>query len=187
MNYANIKYCDIANGVGVRTTLFVSGCRVRCSGCFNTEAWDFNAGEIFDESVANKIWSSLEPQWVDGLTILGGEPFEPENQTALRPFLEETKRRFPNKSIWCFSGYIYNQDLLPVNGYRHTLDTESMLSCIDVLVEGPFILADHDVTLRFRGSSNQRIIDLAAMRSIGDLKSVIRWQDETVYSTRGRL
>ena len=187
MNYANIKYCDIANGVGVRTTLFVSGCRVMCPGCFNAEAWDFCAGEPFDDAVADKIWKSLEASWVDGLTILGGEPFEPENQAGLRPFLEETRLRFPAKGIWCFSGYLYDRDLLPADGRKHTGDTDAMLACIDVLVDGPFVAAERDVTLRFRGSSNQRLIDLTAMRATGDLHEIILWQDEKIYATRGQL
>ena len=180
MNYANIKYCDIANGVGVRTTLFVSGCRVHCPGCFNAEAWDFDAGQPFDEAVAEKIWKSLEPAWIDGLTLLGGEPFEPENQAVLRPFLEETRRRLPRKSIWCFTGYRYDQDLLPEEGRKHTADTDPMLACIDVLVDGPFIEAEHDITLRFRGSANQRLIDVPASRAAGD---VALWHDQEVYAT----
>ena len=180
MNYANIKYCDIANGVGVRTTLFVSGCRVHCPGCFNAEAWDFDAGLPFDDTVAEKLWKSLEPAWIDGLTLLGGEPFEPENQAVLRPFLEETRRRLPGKSIWCFTGYRYDRDLLPTDGRKRTDDTDAMLACIDVLVDGPYVAAEHDITLRFRGSANQRIIDLAASRAAGE---VVLWQDEEVYAT----
>ena len=180
MNYANIKYCDIANGVGVRTTLFVSGCRVHCPGCFNAEAWDFDAGQPFDEAVAEKIWKSLEPAWIDGLTLFGGEPFEPENQAVLRPFLEETRRRLPHKSIWCFTGYRYDQDLLPEEGRKHTADTDPMLACIDVLVDGPFIEAEHDITLRFRGSANQRLIDVPASKVAGD---VVLWHDQEVYAT----
>ncbi len=180
MNYANIKYCDIANGVGVRTTLFVSGCRVHCPGCFNAEAWDFDAGQPFDEAVAEKIWKSLEPAWIEGLTLLGGEPFEPENQAVLRPFLEETRRRFPAKNIWCFTGYRYDRDLLPEGGHRRTADTDAMLACIDVLVDGPFVAEEHDITLRFKGSANQRLIDLPASRAAG---SVVLWHDQEVYST----
>lgn len=187
MNYANVKYCDIANGVGVRTTLFVSGCRVKCPGCFNAEAWDFCAGEPFDETVAEEVWRSLESPWVEGLTILGGEPFEPENQAALRPFLEETRRRYPTKSVWCFSGYLYDRDLLPTTGRKHTRDTLPMLACIDVLIDGPFVADERDVTLRFRGSSNQRLINLAAMRAAGDLSTLVEWVDESLYATRGRM
>ena len=180
MNYANIKYCDIANGVGVRTTLFVSGCRVHCPGCFNAEAWDFDAGQPFDEAVAKKIWKSLEPAWIDGLTLLGGEPFEPENQAVLRPFLEETRRRLPHKSIWCFTGYRYDQDLLSEEGRKRTADTDPMLACIDVLVDGPFVEAEHDVTLRFKGSANQRLIDVPASQVAGN---VVLWHDQEVYAT----
>lgn len=165
MNYANIKFVDIADGAGVRTSLFVSGCRLHCKGCFNPETWSFDAGEPFDDAVAERIWKSLEPAWIDGLTVLGGEPFEPENQRVLRPFLEETRRRFPSKNIWCFTGYVYDRDLAPAGGARRTEDTDAMLDCIDVLVDGPFMEERHDVSLRFRGSSNQRLIDMAASRA----------------------
>ncbi len=193
MNYSKIKYCDIANGTGVRTTLFVSGCRVHCPGCFNTETWDFAGGEPFDETVCEQIWESIDHPWIEGLTVLGGEPFEPENQAALRPFLEETRRRFPNKSIWCFSGYRYDQDIAPENGRKHTQDTNGMLDCIDVLVDGPFIQDEYDITLRFHGSANQRLIDMAATRAAevealaagADPRSVepVLWTDQQIYST----
>jgi anaerobic ribonucleoside-triphosphate reductase activating protein len=180
MNYATIKQCDIANGPGVRTSLFVSGCRVHCPGCFNSEAWDFAAGQHFDDQVAERIWHSLEPAWVRGLSVLGGEPFEPENQQGLLPFLEETRRRFPAKDVWAFSGYLYDRDLAPADGRRHTEHTERLLACVDVLVDGPFVAAEHDITLRFRGSANQRLIDVAASRAAGE---VVWWHDETVYET----
>ncbi|MBR2835859.1 MAG: anaerobic ribonucleoside-triphosphate reductase activating protein [Coriobacteriales bacterium] len=193
MNYAAIKYCDIANGVGVRTTLFVSGCRVGCPGCFNAEAWDFDAGEPFSAEVQEKILKSLEPYWVAGLSVLGGEPFEPENQAALRPFLEKVREKFPQKTIWCYSGYVYDRDIAPAGGRKHTADTNAMLDCIDVLVDGPYIAAEHSVTLRFKGSDNQRLIDLAAMKPVrqGLLAAsldpaqapIILWQDENVYAT----
>lgn len=193
MNYSNIKFCDIANGVGVRTTLFVSGCRVHCPGCFNTETWDFASGEAFDDAVAERIWKSLGASWVDGLSVLGGEPFEPENQAVLRPFLEETRRRFPDKSIWCYTGYVLDRDLVPACGRKHTDDTLPMLDCIDVLVDGPFMACNHDISLRFKGSSNQRVLDLAATRAAwgaavsagGDLAAVepVPWHDEEVYAT----
>lgn len=193
VNYSAIKYCDIANGVGVRTSLFVSGCRVRCPGCFNQVAWDFAAGEPFDGAVAERIWASVADSWVDGITLLGGEPFEPENQAVLRPFLEETRLRFPAKDIWCFTGYVYDRDLAPATGSRHTADTDAMLACIDVLVDGPFLACEHDVSLRFRGSANQRLIDLPATRAArdaarasgGDPDAVppVPWKDEDVYAT----
>lgn len=190
MNYSAIKYCDIANGVGVRTTLFVSGCRVHCPGCFNEETWDFASGEPFDGTVAEQIWKSLEDSWVAGLTLLGGEPFEPENQAGLRPFLEETRRRFPGKTVWCFTGYLLDRDLAPEGGRKHTADTLPMLDCIDVLVDGPFKACEHDVSLRFKGSANQRIIDLAATRARAreldvslDAVEPVPWADEEVYAT----
>ena len=195
MNYANIKYCDIANGPGVRTTLFVSGCRVHCPGCFNEVAWDFCSGEVFDDAVAQRIWDSLEAPWVEGLTVLGGEPFEPENQAALRPFLEETRRRFPAKSIWCFTGYLLDRDILPVGGRKRTPDTDGMLACLDVLVDGPFLQAEYDISLRFRGSANQRIIDVPATLAAYQAAlsrneglaafSPVIWHDQKLYETRG--
>ncbi len=195
MNYATIKYFDIANGPGVRTTLFVSGCRVHCPGCFNEVAWDFCAGEAFTGEVAQRIWASMEAPWVEGLTVLGGEPFEPENQEALRPFLEETRRRYPAKSIWCFTGYLLDRDILPVSGRKRTQDTDAMLACLDVLVDGPFLQAEHDISLRFRGSANQRIIDVPATvaawraattrdESLAAFSPVI-WHDQKLYETRG--
>ena len=172
MNYANIKYCDIANGVGVRTTLFVSGCRVHCPGCFNAEAWNFDAGQPFDEAVAEKIWKSLEPAWIDGLTLLGGEPFEPENQAVLRPFLEETRRRLPRKSIWCFTGYRLDDELQRDGSHPRCEVTDAMLDCIDVLVDGRFREELKDISLQFRGSRNQRVIDMNETRRTG---VITRW------------
>lgn len=195
MNYANIKYCDIANGAGVRTTLFVSGCRVHCPGCFNEVAWDFAAGEPFDAAVQERIWASMEPAWVDGLTVLGGEPFEPENQAALVPFLQETRRRFPGKSVWCFTGYLLDRDILPQGGRKRTPDTDAMLACLDVLVDGPFLQAEYDISLRFRGSANQRLIDVPATLaarsqalaagSDPDALDPIPWTDSRIYAERG--
>ena len=181
MNYANIKFNDTANGPGVRTVVFVSGCRVRCQGCFNEEAWDFAAGEPFDDKVRQRVWESIDHPWVRGITILGGEPFEPENQAELVPFLRETRRRFPKKDIWCFSGYVFDRDLLPENGRRHVPGlTRALIECLDVLVDGPYIAAEHDITLRFRGSANQRVIDVPASLAAG---RAVLWQDEDVYAS----
>ena len=144
MNYAGIKYCDIANGLGCRTVLFVSGCRNACKGCFQPQTWDFSYGEPFDEKVQKEILDSLEPAYIAGLTLLGGEPFEEEN---------------PDKNIWAFTGYIYDRDLTE-GGRKFTKDTKEMLSLIDILVDGPFMEEKKDITLKFRGSSNQRVIDL---------------------------
>ena len=160
MNYAAIKKTDIANGEGVRVSLFVSGCRNHCKGCFNKDTWNFAFGTPFTLEVEDEILSALEPEYIAGLTVLGGEPFEEENQAVIAPFLQRVKARFPNKDIWCYTGYVYDRDILPDSGRKHTADTEAMLSCIDVLVDGPFIEELKDLTLPFRGSSNQRILRL---------------------------
>ncbi len=189
MNYSSIKYCDIANGPGVRTSLFVSGCRLHCKGCFNEVAWPFTSGEPFDEAAQQAVLKSLEPRYVHGITVLGGEPMEPENQEGLLPFLTQVRLRQPEKTIWCFTGYVL-EDLL-AGGRKSCEATPGLLRLIDVLVDGPFMMDLHDVSLRFRGSSNQRIIDLAAMRESGaldaeaaTLKGEVRlWTDDPVFST----
>ena len=172
MNYANIKYYDIADGEGVRTTLFVSGCTNRCKGCFQPETWDFGYGEPFTEAVQNQILESLEPSYINGLTLLGGEPFEPSNQAALLPFLRRVKARFPDKDIWAFTGFVYDRDLV-AGGRKHTGFTDEMLSYIDILVDGPFVEDEKDISLQFRGSANQRIIDLNKTRASGE---VVIWE-----------
>ena len=159
MNYCEIKKNDVANGEGVRVTLFVSGCTHHCKGCFNEIAWSFDAGKPFDEAVQESIYEALSPSWISGLTLLGGEPMEPENQRALLPFLKEVRKRFPTKNIWCFTGCVYERDLLAPSRWR-TEVTDEMLSCIDVLVDGPFVEDLKDISLVFRGSSNQRILRL---------------------------
>ena len=169
MNYAGIKYCDIANGLGCRTVLFVSGCRNHCEGCFQPQTWDFNYGEPFDEKVQKEVLDSLEPYYIQGLTLLGGEPMEPENQKALLPFVKKVKERYPNKNIWAFTGYIYDQDLVS-GGRKHTEDTDELLSLIDVLVDGPFRQEQKDISLKFRGSANQRILDLQKTRKSGKIE-----------------
>ncbi len=161
MNYAGIKFCDIANGKGCRTVLFVSGCRNACKGCFQPQTWDFLYGKSFDEAVQKEILKSLEPEYIQGLTLLGGEPFEPENQEALLPFMRRVKAAYPQKDVWAYTGYVYERDLVE-GGFRCTKDTRELLSMIDVLVDGPFIEEEKDITLKFRGSANQRIIDLRA-------------------------
>ena len=159
MNYAGIKYCDIANGTGCRTVLFVSGCRNACKGCFQPQTWDFGYGEPFVEKVQKEVLDSLAPDYITGITLLGGEPFEPENQKELVPFMRKVVAQYPNKNVWAFTGYIYDKDLV-AGGRRHTEDTDELLSMIDVLVDGPFIEELKDITLKFRGSSNQRVLDL---------------------------
>lgn len=160
MNYSVIKEFDIANGPGCRTTLFVSGCRNHCEGCFQPETWSFSYGQPFDDQTQQYILDSLEPDYVSGLTLLGGDPFEEENQEALLPLLEQIAQRYGGKkSIWAYTGYIFDRDLVP-GGRKHTAVTDRMLACLDVLVDGPFILAQKNIMLAFRGSSNQRILDM---------------------------
>lgn len=157
MNYCSIKKFDIANGTGVRVSLFVSGCRHRCEGCFNPESWSFSAGKPFDEAARSELFSALAFERISGLTLLGGEPLEPENQYELLPFLKEVKRRFPEKNIWCYTGCVLERDLLSPSAYRCEV-TDRLLSCIDVLVDGEFILSQKNISLTFRGSENQRIL-----------------------------
>lgn len=159
MNYANIKFNDIANGEGIRTSLFVSGCTHHCKNCFNRETWDFNYGKPFDIEVQDKIISSLAPNYINGLTLLGGEPMEPANQRALLDFVKRVKATYPDKTIWCYSGYLMDSELLsPSRAYCPW--TRELLSYIDILVDGEFVEELKDITLRFKGSSNQRIIDV---------------------------
>lgn len=178
MNYANIKYCDIANGVGVRTTLFVSGCTHRCPGCFNAEAWDFYAGDTFTEEVQQQVLDSLKPGYIAGLSILGGEPMEPANQRALLPFLKRVRRVCPDKDVWVYTGDMY-EDLVDPASPRHTEATDELLGLVDVLVDGPFVAELKDITLRFKGSSNQRLIDVPASRKAG---RPVLWQDDPLFA-----
>lgn len=173
MNYATIKPRDIANGPGVRVSLFVSGCTHRCPGCFNEEAWDFDYGQPFDQSTIDEILGLLQPDYVQGLTLLGGEPFDPRNQPAIVELLRQIKAKYPNKSIWAFTGYLFDRDILP-GRLGESAITWEYLSYLDVLVDGPFIQARKNLTLRFRGSDNQRLIDVPASLSRGE---VVLWQD----------
>ena len=170
MNYATIKNCDIANGPGVRVSLFVSGCTHRCKGCFNEVAWDFNYGEPFTEDTVNAILAMLRPSYVRGLTLLGGEPFEPQNQGAVVELLRKIKQEMPEKSIWAFSGYLFDKDILS----GRLGDCSEYLSYLDVLVDGPFVEAKKNLSLRFRGSENQRLIDVPASLASGE---IVLWQD----------
>ncbi len=169
MNYCNIKYCDIANGEGVRTTLFVSGCTNRCEECFQPETWDFAYGQPFTEDVAEAIIESVKPYYVNGLTLLGGEPFEPRNQAELLRFLKRFRKANPDKTVWCFTGFTLDGELWREGAYPRTPDTDAMLNCIDVLVDGRYVKALKDISLRFRGSSNQRIIDMNRTRAAGKI------------------
>ena len=172
MNYAAIKNCDIANGPGVRVSLFVSGCRHHCKDCFNPETWEFSYGEPFDEAAIDKILAMLTPAYIRGITYLGGEPFEPENQKTLVGLLRKVRESYPEKNIWCYTGYLYDEQLL--NNSRARCEyTDEMLSMIDVLVDGEFVEALKDIRLVFRGSSNQRVIDVK--KSLGQ-NEIVMWQ-----------
>ena len=159
MNYANIKKYDIADGPGVRVSLFVSGCRHHCKGCFNAETWDFNYGQPYTAETEAEIIDALKSSYIAGFTLLGGEPFEPENQVEMVKLLKKISETYPEKSIWCYTGYLYDVDLIP-SGKVFTEVTQEMLSYIDTLVDGEFIEEEKDLSLKFRGSRNQRIIHL---------------------------
>lgn len=173
MNYGEIKSCDIANGIGVRISLFVSGCTNHCKNCFQPQTWDFNFGEPFTSDTEEKILKMLEPDYIDGLTVLGGEPMEPSNQRALYPFLLKVKEKMPNKTIWVFSGFTL-EEMREEGGYSNCDVTEKILGMIDVLVDGRFVEELKDITLRFRGSSNQRLID---MKKTYEQGSVVLWDN----------
>ena len=173
MNYAEIKNCDIANGPGVRISLFVSGCTHHCPGCFNQVAWDFDYGQPFTQQTIDQILEMLKPGYIKGLTLLGGEPFEPENQGAIVELLRQIKEKYPEKSIWAFSGYLFDRDIL--SGRLGDWEiTKEYLSYLDVLVDGPFVEAKKNLSLRFRGSENQRIIDVPASLAAN---RIVLWQD----------
>ena len=171
MNYGTVKSYDIADGPGVRVSLFVSGCRHHCKGCFNADTWDFNYGQPYTEEVEDQITEYLGKIYVQGLTVLGGEPFEPENQPEVMHLLRRVKKELPKKDIWCYTGYTLETDLRP-GGKVYTDVTDEMLSYIDVLVDGEFVQEEKDITLLFRGSRNQRLIMLEHGQDIGryDLK-----------------
>jgi len=171
MNYATIKWADVANGPGVRVSLFVSGCTHHCPGCFNAEAWDFGYGQPFTSAEEDKIVAALAPAHMKGLSLLGGEPFEPANQRALLPLLRRVKAAYPNKEIWCYSGYTLDGELWQDSRARCEV-TDEMLSCIDILVDGRFVQEKKDLSLRFRGSSNQRIINVP--KSVAN-REVVLW------------
>ena len=175
MKYGTIKKCDIANGPGVRISLFVSGCRHHCKGCFQPETWDFNYGQEFTQETEKVISDALEPYYIKGLTVLGGEPFEPENQRVLVKFLKDIRSRYPKKTIWCYTGYTLETDLLDESGKARCEVTDEMLGCIDVLVDGEFVLDKKDISLKFRGSSNQRLIRMPETLKTG---MVVMWDED---------
>lgn len=169
MNYGEIKNFDIANGEGVRVSLFVSGCTHHCKNCFNPETWSFEYGKPFTKETEDYIIECLTHDYIDGLSLLGGEPFEPQNQEVLLPFLRRVKNELPNKNIWCYTGYLFDRELLCESRARCEF-TDEMLSLIDVIVDGEFVQTLHDISLAFRGSSNQRIIDVQKSLETGEVK-----------------
>ena len=173
MNYATIKNCDIANGPGVRVSLFVSGCTHRCPGCFNEVAWDFQYGEPFTDQTIENILNMLKPAYIRGLTLLGGEPFEPQNQGPVLELVRRIKQELPEKSIWACSGYLFDRDILSGRLGDWAI-TRELIGYLDVLVDGPFIQEKKNLSLRFRGSENQRLIDVPASLSTGE---IVLWQD----------
>lgn len=179
MNYAEIKNCDIANGPGVRVSLFVSGCTHHCKGCFNEVAWDFAYGQPFTQETIDRILTMLAPNYIQGLTLLGGEPFEPQNQGLIVELLRQVKKRYPDKSVWAFSGYLFDRDILAGRLGPWEV-TREYLSYLDVLVDGPFIEAKKNLSLRFRGSENQRLIDVPKSLETG---TVVLWHD---WQTEGK-
>lgn len=173
MNYATIKQVDIANGPGVRVSLFVSGCTHHCRDCFNEEAWDFHFGEPFTEETEETIIGYLDHDYIEGLTLLGGEPMEPQNQERLLPFIKKVRERLPEKTIWCFTGYDFEKDILGRMMPEHQT-TRELVPLFDVMVDGRFVAEKKNLSLRFRGSENQRVLDVK--RSLDAGKAV--WQEE---------
>ena len=178
MNYATIKNCDIANGPGVRVSLFVSGCTHHCKGCFNEVAWDFNYGQPFTNETIQTILDMMKPSYIKGLTLLGGEPFEPQNQGPIVELLRQVKKAYPDKSIWAFSGYLFEKITSRTLGDWAV--TREFLSSLDVLVDGPFVEEKKNLALRFRGSENQRLIDVPATLASG---KIVLWED---WQTEGK-
>lgn len=174
MKYATIKEIDVANGPGIRVSLFVSGCTHHCKGCFNPETWNFNYGDDFTPEVEGRILEAMKPAYIKGFSLLGGEPFEPQNQEALLPFLRRVKAAYPDKTIWCYSGYDFEKDMLTGNLGPWEV-THEMLTLIDVLVDGEFVLEKKNPNLRFRGSENQRVIRVADSLNSD---TVVLWDDK---------
>jgi len=174
MNYADIKQYDVANGIGVRVSLFVSGCTHHCKGCFNKETWDFNYGKPFTREAIDRIIAFMEPSYVAGLTVLGGEPFEPQNQEAVLELLKQVKQEYPDKTIWCFSGYLFDKDIVEQMA-KESETTRELLKLIDVIVDGEFVESLKNLKIRFRGSSNQRIICVKESLEKGE---IVPWVHE---------
>lgn len=177
MNYATIKNCDIANGPGVRVSLFVSGCTHHCKGCFNEVAWDFDYGQPFTQETIDKILEMMKLGYIKGITLLGGEPFEPQNQPTLVELLRQIKAVYPEKTIWAFSGYLFDKDILP-GKLGDPAVTREFIGYLDVLVDGRFVEEKKNLSLRFRGSSNQRIIHVPSSLETGEIVLWEDWQGE---------
>lgn len=173
MNYATIKPVDIANGPGVRVSLFVSGCTHFCEGCFNAEAWDFSFGQPFTGDTIEEILALLDHDYIEGLTLLGGEPMEPVNQEGVLPLVQAVRERFPEKSIWCYSGYDFETDILG-RMMKESETTRKLMPLFDVMVDGKFVQEKRNMKLKFRGSENQRILDVRKSLDAG--KAV--WREE---------
>ena len=169
MHYGELKKCDIANGAGVRVTLFVSGCTNHCPDCFQPQTWDFCYGREFTDARNAEIFAELDKPFISGLTVLGGEPFEPRNQRDLLPLLREVREKYPQKDIWCFTGFRLEDELLRDGSYPRCEVTDALLACIDILVDGRFVKELKDISLQFRGSRNQRVIDMACTRETGQV------------------
>ena len=174
MNYADIKQYDVANGLGIRVSLFVSGCTHHCKNCFNKETWDFQYGNPFTEDEIHMILDYLKPSYVSGLSLLEGEPFEPENQEGLLPLVRKVKEVYPEKDIWCYTGYLLDEDICG-KMLDHVPETRELLSYIDILIDGPFVEERKNLKIRFRGSDNQRIIDVKKTREAG---KIILWDED---------
>lgn len=174
MNYADIKRIDVANGPGVRVSLFVSGCTHHCKNCFNQVTWDFHYGEVFTEETIKTILEYLKPDYIKGITLLGGEPLEPSNQKGLLPLVKKVREVYPDKTIWCFTGYLFDKDILD-RMWNTIEETKELFSYIDVLVDGPFVEEKKDLGLRFKGSSNQRTILVQESLEKG---GIVLWQPE---------
>lgn len=177
MNYGDIKRIDVANGPGVRVSLFVSGCTHHCQGCFNPETWDFNFGSLFTEKEIDTMMEYLKPSHIRGLSLLGGEPFEYSNQQGLLPLLRRFKEEFPEKDVWCYTGYDFEKDIRDTMAVKWP-ETRELLTYIDILVDGEFIEAEKDLALRFRGSANQRIIDV---------KKSLQTNEIILWDQKGRI
>lgn len=169
MYYGELKKCDIANGAGVRVSLFVSGCTNHCPDCFQPQTWDFDYGKPFTGETKAEIFAELDKPFINGLTVLGGEPFEPRNQRELLPLLREVREKYPDKTIWCFTGFRLDDELLRDGSYPRCEATDGMLACINVLVDGRFVKELKDISLQFRGSRNQRVIDMDRTRETGQV------------------